>query len=147
MLVIDPAGQPDAHAAVLPAPGAVVREISGWQAEDVHGSPVAVPCPGDWAQAPGWELFTGTLVFRTTFTLTAVEARARFLDLGRVGDIAEVIVNGHPAGVRAWAPHQLPITLHEGENTLAIRVTNSMANAYDGLQLPSGLMETVVLRE
>ncbi|MHB0939096.1 MAG: hypothetical protein ACYC6A_22105 [Armatimonadota bacterium] len=146
VLVIDHYWGPDPQAVLPPVPGAVVREIGGWQAEDVHGSPVAVPCPGDWSQMPGWELFTGALVFRATFTLTAGEARARFLDLGRVGDIAEVTLNGNPAGVRAWAPYVLPVALREGENTLAVRVTNSMANAYDGLQLPSGLIGPVALR-
>lgn len=149
VLVVDPTGEPDPRAALPPAPGAVLCEIAGpWQAEDLNGQPVAVPCPGDWAQQPGWELFTGALAFRAAFTLTAADTRARFLDLGQVGDIAEVIVNGHPAGVRAWAPCVLEIAhLREGENTLEVRVTNSMANAYDGLQLPSGLLGPVVLRE
>jgi len=147
VMVIDHDWGPDPQATLPPTPGNAVREIAGpWQAEDLAGQPVSVPCPGDWAQAPGWELFTGVLVFRTAVTLTADEARARFLDLGQVGDIAEVTVNGHPAGVRAWAPYVLPVALREGENTLEVRVTNSMANAYDGLQLPSGLLGPVVAR-
>jgi len=149
VMVIDHYWGPDPNAALPPIPGAIIREISGpWQAENLAGKPVSVPCPGDWAQVPGWELFTGALVFRATFTPTAGEARARFLDLGTVGDIADVTLNGQPAGVRAWAPYVLEIDgLREGENTLEVRVTNSMANTYDGLQLPSGLLGPVTLRE
>ena len=32
-----------------------------------------------------------------------------FLDLGSVGEIAEVIVNGQTAGVLGWAPYQVQI--------------------------------------
>ena len=63
-------------------------------------------------------------------------------------DIAEVLVNGRRAGVLTWAPYIMDIgqACRPGKNSLEIRVTNSMANAYDGLRLASGLMGPVVLR-
>ena len=47
-----------------------------------------------------------------------------------------------------WAPYVLPLrgALREGVNHLEVRVTNSMANTFDGRQLPSGLLGPVVLR-
>lgn len=135
--------------AAVAAPGDTVLEVSAaWEAADCEGKPLAVPAPGDWAQASGFERFTGTLVFRTELALTAEQAEtARFLDLGQVGDIAEVRLNGVALGVRAWAPYVLPVgeALRSGANAIEVRVTNSAANAYYGRQLPSGLLGPVRL--
>ena len=150
VLAVDPAGKPDPDATPPPLPGEVIAEIPGpWKVLDASGQPVEAPCPGDWAQAGAWETFTGTLRLVTEFGLSAgQEGQPLFLDLGRVGDIAEVRVNGQPVGLRAWAPYVLRIdgACRAGVNTLEVRVTNSMANAYDGLQMPSGLMGPVVLQ-
>jgi hypothetical protein len=132
------------------APGEAVAElIPGWQAFTVDGDPALVPAPGDWAQTPGFDLFTGTLVYRAEFALTADQVRGtRWLDLGQVGDIAEVTANGQRLGVRAWAPYCFPVgqTLGAGPNRIEVRVTNSAANARYGRQLPSGLLGPVRLR-
>ena len=42
-------------------------------------------------------------------------------------------------------PQQNPVSF-QGVNRLEVRVTNSMANTFDGRQLPSGLLGPVVLR-
>ncbi len=57
-------------------------------------------------------------------------------------------MNGRPVGFRAWAPYLLPIgaACRAGSNEIEVRVTNSMANAYEGLQLPSGLLGPVTVR-
>ena len=125
-------------------------EVEGpWSAEDPSGRQVDTPCPGDWANAPGWETFSGTVRFRTEFSLTAEEASAvHFIDLGDVGDIAEVFLNGRRIGVRGWAPYRFEAggACRPQSNTLEAVVTNSMANQYDGLQMKSGLLRPVVLR-
>ena len=74
--------------------------------------------------------------------------KIQFIDLGEVGDIAEVILNNLTVGVRAWQPYTLALgnVCQEGVNQLQVRVTNSMANKYEGLQKPSGLMRPIVLR-
>jgi len=150
VLAVNPQGQPDADARMPRLPGDVALTLSGpWCARDSEGKEVDVPCPGDWAHAPGWELFTGTISFQTEFDLpAAMTAQPLFLDLGRVGDIADVRLNGHPLGVRAWAPYVLPVgdTCRPGANTLEVHVTNSMANSIQGLQLPSGIQGPVCLR-
>lgn len=149
VLVVDPKGKPDATSALPALPGAVVTEIaSPWQVTDKDGKPAAVPAPGDWARTAGYETFSGTLCYHATFNLAPEQARARFLDLGSVRDIAEVWLNGRRLGVRLWAPHVLELgdACRVGENRLEIRVTNSMANAYDGAQFPSGLLGPVVLQ-
>lgn len=150
-LVLDPAGAPDPTIPLPPLPGEAIVEIGGpWRSTDLQGRIIAVPCPGNWAQTEGWETFSGTLVFSTEFVIPKeFRERELFLDLGHVGDIAEVWLNGVRVAVRAWAPYTFAIgtICSPGTNSLEIRVTNSIANAYDGLQLPSGLMGPVCLRK
>jgi len=104
--------------------------------------------PGDWSRIPGRETFSGTVAYRGELSVPeAVASQAAFLDLGAVGEIAEVELNGVSLGVAAWRPYALPLSgsLRAGPNELAVMVSNSMANAYDGLELPSGLMGPVRL--
>jgi hypothetical protein len=150
VLAVDPQGQPDASVSTPPAPGDVLLDIPGpWQAYDEGGDRVALACPGDWAQQAGWETYSGRLCFRTSFVLTPALAGQRlFLDLGAIGDIAEVIVNDTALGGRAWAPYVWPIDegVRAGENELAVWVTNTIANRLEGLQCPSGLLGPVTVR-
>lgn len=150
VLAVDPSAAPDPAAPTPPEPGEpVARLAAGWEAYRLDGTPADVPAPGNWAQAAAWRTFTGTLAFRTRFELPEdLAGQDLFLDLGQVGDIAEVLVNGEPVGFRAWAPYVLPVgaACRAGTNEIEVRVTNSMANAYEGLQLPSGLLGPVTLR-
>lgn len=61
------------------------------------------------------------------------------LDLGQVGNIAEVALNGHAVGVAWMAPHRLDITraIHAGSNKLIVQVTNTLINYVTGLKSPS----------
>lgn len=130
-------GEPTAHAAVA------------WRAFGASGEELDLPALRDWARVAGWETFTGKVTYRGELELDVRQAgSAAFLDLGSVGEIAEVTVNGSSLGLAAWAPYVLPArgTFRVGRNTIEARVANSMANAYDGLQLPSGLMGPVTLR-
>ena len=110
------------------------------------GAAVAVPAPDDWARQPGSELFSGTLRYRTELMLPAPAAEA-WLDLGRVGDSAAVFLDGRQVGVRMWAPYRVCLgrDLAPGTHRLEVRVTNSMANEYEGSQRPSGLLGPVGL--
>jgi hypothetical protein len=125
------------------------REFGPWQVYDASDQPIDLSCPGDWARQAGWETFAGCLSFRTTFTLPAHQAtQSLFLDLGQVGDIAEVLVNDTVIGVCAWAPYIMRIDAHTqaGSNKLEVRITNSIANFYEGIQAPSGLVGPVQVR-
>jgi hypothetical protein len=52
-----------------------------------------------------------------------------------------VLVNGQSAGVRLWAPYQIEVTnlLKPGENTLELRVANTLVNLLERVERPSGL--------
>ena len=101
---------------------------------------------GDWSRHPGLELFSGTLCYRAELEIPDREAEFG-IDLGGVGDIAEVIVDGSSEGVRMWAPYEVFFTgpVAAGRHRIEVRVTNSMANEYEGAQLPSGLIGPVHL--
>jgi len=57
-----------------------------------------------------------------------------FLDLGHVGDIAEVTLNGRPLGLLWHPPYEIDITgaLHPGDNLIEIKVTNQWTNRLIG---------------
>ena len=117
-----------------------------WQLYAADGEPVPDLALGDWSQHPGLELFSGTLCYRAQLEVPPGEAQLG-IDLGAVGDIAEVRLDGIPAGVRMWAPYQvwLASPAAAGSHELEVRVTNSMANAYEGAQCRSGLIGPVQL--
>ena len=116
-----------------------------WKVTDPAGNPVAAPAPGDWSKHSNLELFSGTLCYHSDLELPSTDEI--WLDLGQVGDIAEVFLNGDSINTRMWAPYHIRLADHlpSGPHHLEIRVTNSMANAYEGLQLPSGLIGPLAL--
>jgi hypothetical protein len=90
--------------------------------------------------------FSGTATYETTFQFGDRQADQRIvLDLGRVGNIANVEVNGQDAGVLWAAPYRQDITEHvkSGENILKVAVTNTWHNrlAYDA-SLPKDQRKT-----
>jgi hypothetical protein len=85
----------------------------------------------------GVKYFSGA----ATYTKTVRAARSWFgkgarlwLDLGAVGDIAEVSVNGQTAGILWKPPYRVDVTdsLKPGANRLEIKVTNEWNNRIAG---------------
>ena len=56
-------------------------------------------------------------------------------------EMAELTVNGQPAGVSFWPPHKFPLAglLTPGENALTLTLTGSPANRYGKHPVPYGL--------
>ncbi len=80
---------------------------------------------GDWRRQAGLSEFSGTLSYKTRFQLAA--AGSVTLDAGEVYEIADLKVNGKPAGVCIAPPYRWDLTplLHAGENEIEIEVTNT----------------------
>jgi hypothetical protein len=80
--------------------------------------------------------FSGTTVYRREFTLPAqaTPGTPLKLDLGQVGDVAEVSVNGKAAGIAWKPPYEVEIgqLVVEGANTVEIRVANLWVNRLIG---------------
>jgi hypothetical protein len=57
-------------------------------------------------------------------------------------DVLEVLVNSQSAGVRLGKPYQMEVSdlLKPGENTLELRVANTLVNLLEAVERPSGLM-------
>ena len=87
---------------------------------------------------PVVKYFSGTASYRTTVaidsTLLARDAGI-FIDLGSVKNIADITVNGEPAGVLWKAPFRtgdICALLREGENSIEVKVTNVWRNRMIG---------------
>lgn len=93
----------------------------------------------DWTSHsdPELAIFSGTGTYQTTFTIEPgfLTENGHFtLDLGAVGEVASVYLNGHEVGTRVFPPYhfELQDLLRAGENTLSIDVTNSWLNQLIG---------------
>jgi hypothetical protein len=116
---------------------------------------------------PRIKAFAGTASYLTTFLIphSALRTLRWSLDLGAVHDLAEILLNGKPAGVAWTPPFRVDLTpvLQPGTNTLEIRVVNTwhnwrLANKYSPVQhnwsarglneppMPSGLLGPVTIR-
>ena len=77
----------------------------------------------------GYENKSGTVRYEGTTQLEKKDIERNIcLDLGNAYETAEVFVTGHSTGVRICKPYRFELTglLKEGENRLAIEVTNTL---------------------
>lgn len=88
---------------------------------------------------PGIRYFSGISSYRTELILDD-ETKGLHLDLGNVGDVAEVLINGESAGIAWKPPYRVAIgaLAEPGVNSLEIRVANLWANRLIGDAQPAG---------
>lgn len=84
----------------------------------------AVTGPGNLNRPDGLPRFSGTLRYETGFDWQG--AASAVLDLGEVGETAEVWLNGDPCGVRIAPPYRWEVSPRSGRNTLRVEVTNTL---------------------
>ena len=88
----------------------------------------------------GVRYFSGEATYSSRFTLPkGVKPGAPlWIDLGKIGDVAEVRVNGQSAGTTWFAPYRLDIgkLVKPGNNGLEINVANLWVNRLIGDQQP-----------
>ncbi len=109
-----------------------------------RGAPASVSLPGPGSlsesQDPGVRYFSGVSTWTSTFAAPKEwkPGTPLRLDLGRVGDVAEVRVNGVMVGTVWKAPYTLEIgdAARDGSNTIEVRVANLWANRLIGDQQP-----------
>ncbi|SLK02966.1 glycosyl hydrolase [Novosphingobium mathurense] len=87
---------------------------------------------------PGVKYFSGIMTYSRNFTVSGKfgKGRSLWLDLGKVGDMAQVSVNGVDVGTAWHAPYRLDIgkAVRKGQNSLEIRVANTWVNRLIGDQ-------------
>ena len=82
--------------------------------------------------------------YTTDFILPRTTARSLTLDLGRVGDLAEVLVNGRSVGTVWHAPYRIDIgaAAKPGRNRIEVRVANRWINRLIGDAQPGATKVT-----
>ena len=90
----------------------------------------------DWSKSEVdlLKYYSGKANYTTTFTYQKSDAKNVVIDLGEVGVMATVTLNGKNVGTSWMAPYRLNITdtLQEGENKLEIKVVNVWRNRLTG---------------
>jgi len=73
--------------------------------------------------------FCGKIQYKTCFNIELLNGRKIMIDLGIVGETAEVILNGEKCGLRIQSPYVFDITefVKQGNNQLEILVANNPA--------------------
>lgn len=130
----------------LPVTGAWQMSLEGYRFEKVEKQ---VSQLQSWTEDPRTMHFSGTGRYVLDFQAPArylSEEMETVLDLGTVGNVAEVSLNGKPVGVAWMRPYQLDVTgaLQSGANRLEVRVTNTLINYVSGMkELPEVPAELV----
>ena len=126
----------------LPEPLAVAgiwnMKLEGYGFETLQTNCAALV---SWTDSPRTRHFSGTGRYEIEFTVSAdclKAGAAAWLDLGQVGNIAEVELNGQAVGVAWMTPHRLDVTkaVRAGKNRLVVFVTNTLINYVSGLNEP-----------
>ncbi len=120
-----------------------VSSIDGpWQVafQEGRGAPAALRMstltPLNENENPGIRYFSGVAAYSTTFSSPSEfePGQPLILDLGRVGDLAEVWVNGQQLGTVWHAPFRIDVgsAVKKGDNQLEVRVANRWVNRLIG---------------
>lgn len=90
----------------------------------------------DWTKSDDdlLKYYSGTANYTTAFRYAKTDAKDVFIDLGHVGVMATVTLNGKKVGTTWMAPYRLKITeaIKEGENRLEVNVVNVWRNRLTG---------------
>jgi hypothetical protein len=133
-----------------PQPTTVAEITSPWkvtfESDDIkRGAPEAVVFEQlqDWTQHadPRIRYYSGAAVYHNSFIINELPQEYLFLEIGSVGVMAKVKINGQYAGGVWTAPYRIDITkfAKAGDNTVEIEVVNTWTNRIIGdLQLPEG---------
>jgi hypothetical protein len=104
-----------------------------------------------WIDDPATRNFSGTGRYEINFKLPAEYIQKNLklvLDLGKVGNIAEVSLNNKSIGTTWMRGQQLEVTtaVKEGENKLVILVTNTLINRISAMKEPPPVPKDLIPR-
>jgi hypothetical protein len=122
-----------------------VRFPAGWGPKPVQNFEELI----DWTSSEVHELkhFSGIATYRKDFTITKDNLSSELftLNLGQVGAVPRVFLNGKLVGISLFPPHSFDVSsfLKEGENHLVVEVANTWLNRLVGdLDLPADMQFT-----
>ncbi|MDO9341794.1 MAG: glycosyl hydrolase [Bacteroidales bacterium] len=104
-----------------------------------------------WTDDPLTRNFSGTGRYEINFKLSSDYIKKElklFLDVGKVGNIAEVSLNDKNVGTAWMRDQKLDVTevVKEGDNKLVILVTNTLINRVSAIKEPPPIPEDIVSR-
>jgi len=92
----------------------------------------------DWTESgnPFIKYYSGTASYSSIFTANVLPGKRYFLEFDRIGNIAEIKVNGVVCGTLWTPPYRVEVTqaLRDGENIIEIQVANTWANRIKGVK-------------
>jgi hypothetical protein len=137
---------------LVPLPGILASLEGPWDVEflDGRGAPARSTFPrlSSWTESADDAIrhYSGRVRYRRDFDVKTewLDTRRIELDLGDVGELARVVVNGRDLGVSWTEPNLVDVThaLRPGSNKLEIIVTNYWANRMIGDLQPGAKRET-----
>jgi hypothetical protein len=140
-----------APAATVPTPAitTVARMDGPWTVsfQQGRGAPATLQMPTlaplDMQADPRVRYFSGTATYTADVTLPAAKGPL-LIDLGRIGDVAEVRVNGTLVGTSWHAPYRLELgsAARPGRNRIEVRVANLWVNRLIGDAQPEAVKTT-----
>ena len=96
-----------------------------------------------WTSDEELQYFSGVGAYELEFELPAAYVRPGldlWLDLGAVGCVADVSLNGAPQGVRILRPYRVRLrAVRAGRNSLVVKVANTLAHHVAGMKEPPPL--------
>lgn len=123
--------------AYMKSSGDKINLDANWTLTFVSGGP-ELPQPvklsklGSWTELEGnsYKAFSGTAVYKTTFTMPSGEAKHYRLELGKVAHSARITLNGKKLATLICDPFSIDIPVSEMKsvNTLEVSVINLMGN-------------------
>jgi len=118
----------------IPAPWQIA---SGWSLT-LAGRTAPLGQLASWTDTPATRHFSGTGTYTVDFELPAeylAPGMELQLDLGAVGDVAEVRINEKPAGVIWMRGRTLDVTrlVRAGRNRMRVDVTNTLINRFSAV--------------
>ncbi len=96
---------------------------------------------GDWT-GQGYPFYSGTGTYTMEIRIPAGYTKGKlFLEVDCGENVLEASVNGLPGIVQPWHPYRIDVTglLHEGRNTVELKVTNTLINMLEAVRKESGI--------
>jgi hypothetical protein len=127
----------------FPASVAIAEVTSPWRVTFESDSikrgpaePVIFDRLTSWTEHPDVRIryYSGTATYENVFTLVEKPAVKLYVDLGKVGMMAKVKINGAYAGGVFCPPYRIEVTdlVQAGENTIEVEVVNTWVNRLIG---------------
>lgn len=130
----------------------IIKEIEikdNWKIKVLNGKKNNKQNLESWTEWDDFKDFSGTIIYDSSFELIDKNSIEKIeIDLGKVCEIAHLYINQSSIGFKMWFPYKFDITdfVKNGNNSVRVEITNSLANSISHAGLDSGLMGPVKIQ-